>query len=85
MIYCEIVDQQPWTLFVSRGMKETELREKIVARLLLYKTDFVYVHGLSAANMKKIESVRSQLRDEYSEIKSKPIDVPVGIKIRFSL
>lgn len=87
-IYIGIVEELPWTVFVHRRLKEQEIVESIVTRLLTYRLGFVLVHGLGTENTRKINTICTMIAKEYPEIKISEISSQENIErmsVRFEM
>ena len=87
-IYNNIVDELPWTVFVSYATRRESLREEILDKLernIRYGTNFLIVHGLGKKNVEKIRDAVSEVQKQYPRIHVSIREVETRIYVRFEL
>ena len=70
-VYNTIVDELPWTVFVSQTMTACDLEKQILYKLekiKSYGTDFLNIHALSVSNVNKVRSVIPLIEQRYPDV-----------------
>jgi hypothetical protein len=71
-IYNTIVEELPWTVFVSRNTPKAEIQEEILRKLkanLRYGIRWINIHALSEPNVAKIRAVLPIVEQKYPGIR----------------
>jgi len=70
-MYNNIVEELPWTVFVSYASKDGEIKNEIINKLhknIQYGIAFLNIHGLGDKNVQKIRAVVDEIEDEFPDI-----------------